>query len=144
VLSLFFGGLNNNLQTQKPSKVGAYPSDLNELGCETNGKTRPVVPVTVPRPETAKRTSFFMIFENCKSVFENKMPITIYPFIIYPFPDVQCYWHWCWYWYWYWCLSESPFALDLPGDASGKDEEVADCTAAGQLPSTVQDGFEAH
>jgi hypothetical protein len=33
--------------------VGPYPSDLHEIGCRTNGKTRPVVPGTAPRPETA-------------------------------------------------------------------------------------------
>jgi hypothetical protein len=49
-----FRVLNKKLQTNKPSKVGPYPSDLHEIGCKTNGKTRPLVPVTAARPETAK------------------------------------------------------------------------------------------
>jgi hypothetical protein len=57
--------LSKNLQTNKPSKVGPYPSDLHEIGCKTNGKTRPVVPVMLPRPETVKRISLLKMFENC-------------------------------------------------------------------------------
>jgi hypothetical protein len=43
-------------------------SDLDETGCEINGKTRPVVPVTLPRPEKVKRKLFFNVpemFLNC-------------------------------------------------------------------------------
>jgi hypothetical protein len=56
-------------KTTKPSNTGPYPSDLHEIGCKTNRTTRPMVPVTAPRPETVKRRSFFKIFEsveNCK------------------------------------------------------------------------------
>jgi hypothetical protein len=35
-------------------EVVSYPSDLDERGCEINGKTRPVVPVTLPKPEKVK------------------------------------------------------------------------------------------
>jgi hypothetical protein len=47
--------LSKNLQTEQLSKVGPYPSDLHEIGCNTNGMTRPFVPITAPKPETAKR-----------------------------------------------------------------------------------------
>jgi hypothetical protein len=42
-----------NKNTSK-SKVGLYPSELEERGCANNGKTCLVVPVMVPRPENAK------------------------------------------------------------------------------------------
>jgi hypothetical protein len=53
---------------KQPFKVGAYPSDLDKIGCNTNGKTRPVVPVTFPRPEKVKRISFFEILQ----ILENR------------------------------------------------------------------------
>jgi hypothetical protein len=55
-------------KTNKLFKVGSYLSDLDEIGCELNGETRPVVPVTLPRPEKVKRRPCFEMFEiieNC-------------------------------------------------------------------------------
>jgi hypothetical protein len=86
VLRIFF-------KTQKPFKVGSYPSDVDEIGCEINGKTRPVVPVMLPRPEKVKRRSLLKIFEiveHCKiEIVSAKCKIMLYPFPIYPFLDVQ-------------------------------------------------------
>jgi hypothetical protein len=50
-------------KTKTPLKVGSNPSDLHEIGCKNNGKTHPMVPVTLPRPETAKWTLFLKIIE---------------------------------------------------------------------------------
>jgi hypothetical protein len=41
----------NQQNTKTPSEVSPYPSDLDEIGCELDGKTRPVVFVMLPRPE---------------------------------------------------------------------------------------------
>jgi hypothetical protein len=51
--------LNKNQQSKKPSRVGPYPSDLDGIECKTNGRTRPLVPVAAPRPETGKSISCF-------------------------------------------------------------------------------------
>jgi hypothetical protein len=52
---------------------------MHEIGCKTNRKTRPVVPVTAPRLENAKSISFLKMFENSKIENFRKMPIAIYP-----------------------------------------------------------------
>jgi hypothetical protein len=80
-------------KTKTTFKAGSYPSDLHEIGCKTNGKTRPVVPVMVPRPETVKWRSFVLNFRNFKNRRNRdllcKVQISIFPCTIYPFPDVQ-------------------------------------------------------
>jgi hypothetical protein len=52
-----------NLQTHNTFKMGPYLSDLREIGCKTRGKTRPMVPVTLPRLENVKWLFCLPIFE---------------------------------------------------------------------------------
>jgi hypothetical protein len=46
--------LNNKMdkivETVNRSEMGPYPSDLDGVGCNQNGKTCPVAPVMAPRP----------------------------------------------------------------------------------------------
>jgi hypothetical protein len=49
-----FVALSKIWKNNAPSKVVPDPSDLDEVGCKNTGKTCPVVPVVVPRPENAK------------------------------------------------------------------------------------------
>jgi hypothetical protein len=55
--------MDNVLETPNRSETGPYPSDVDGVGYNQNGKTCPVAPV-VPRPETAKWISFFNIFDS--------------------------------------------------------------------------------
>jgi hypothetical protein len=61
-LEVVWSGLNNKmdeiLETENKSETDPYPSDLDGVGCNQNGKTCPVAPAMVPRPETAKWMSF--------------------------------------------------------------------------------------
>jgi hypothetical protein len=59
-------GITTIYKHKKPSQVGPYPSDLDERGCNINGKTFPVVPITVLRPEKAKCIYLLKFVENCK------------------------------------------------------------------------------
>jgi hypothetical protein len=45
--------LSKIFKNTSPSEVGPYPSDVDEIGCNKNGKTCLVVTAMVPRPENA-------------------------------------------------------------------------------------------
>jgi hypothetical protein len=51
--------LSRICKREKHSRAGPYPSDLHEIGCKIDGKTRPVVLVMVPRPENGKQIEFY-------------------------------------------------------------------------------------
>jgi hypothetical protein len=61
-------GLNNRiysiLETDNRSERGPYPSDLDGVGCNQNGKTCPVAPVMAPRPESVRWILFISMFGN--------------------------------------------------------------------------------
>jgi hypothetical protein len=52
------------LETVNRSETGPYPSDVDGVGCNQNGKKCPVAPVMAPRPETAKWISLLSMFDS--------------------------------------------------------------------------------
>jgi hypothetical protein len=56
--------MDEMLETQNRSETGPYPSDLDGVGCNQNGKTCPVAPVMAPRPETVKWLSCLSILDS--------------------------------------------------------------------------------
>jgi hypothetical protein len=56
--------MDEMLETENKSETDPYPSDLDGVGCNQNGKTCPVAPAMVPRPETAKWMSFLSMFDS--------------------------------------------------------------------------------
>jgi hypothetical protein len=57
--------MDRNLETENRSQMDPYPSDLDGAGCNQNGKTRPVAPVMVLRPEMAKWISLLSMLDSC-------------------------------------------------------------------------------
>jgi hypothetical protein len=69
--------LRKRCNTKTPFEVGPYPSDLDEIGCNINVKTCPVVLVMLPRPEKVKRISCLMSFERFENCLHGKLLHTL-------------------------------------------------------------------